>query len=96
MSKFSIAGRRLLLIVALLAMFQALLHTHAILDLDTDHATTPTNSCVLCVSSATVLPVAAVQLPPPEVTEGPVTVPSAPTGSLFCSLALASRAPPQL
>ena len=96
MSGIASTGRRLLLIVALFATMQALLHSHSIADSYTDHASAPAQSCALCISTAASLLTAAIHLSPPVVTDRRATPPSVPLGSPFSALALPPRAPPQL
>jgi hypothetical protein len=90
------AGRRLFLLVAFFATIQALLHSHALADSDTVHASAPAQSCVLCVSSATAMLAVAVHLPPPAFADRPATASRIQLESLFSTRSLPSRAPPQL
>ena len=87
-------GRRLAMVVALLAMMHGLTHTHPIGALTTDHATTGAQSCILCVTAHSSISTSAPSVAPPSshnVAEA--TVPAG-VKAHVAEHSLPSRAPP--
>jgi hypothetical protein len=82
-------GRRVLMVVALLATMYGLLHTHAI------SAPTPAQTCLVCVTSQTAMAPTPSMLPAPPVREVPAAPSHVAAVHHFDGVSVPSRAPPR-
>jgi hypothetical protein len=88
-------GRRLAMVVALLAMMHGLTHTHAIDALITDHSATGAQRCILCVTAQSSVSTPAPRIDPPISHDVAETALAAGVKTRVADHSLPSRAPPQ-
>jgi hypothetical protein len=95
MSSMQAIGRRLLLLVALIAMMHGLVHTHAIDALTADHAATSAQSCILCVTAHSADATVAPHVAPPAAHDVAEAALVAGVTTRTAEETVPSRAPPQ-